>query len=124
MAERTPAFTHSAIKPGTVGAGVMITARSTFAGMSPIFGQHRNPIISARAGLIGYTFPLNVPEVRFARTVRPTLPSRSVAPMTATDSGINNPSNVDRLLILFGENQTELLTSLQQSRAMAQSSCA
>ena len=45
------------------------------------------PRMLGRFGLIGRTVPPNGLLMRFQRTVRPTLPAFSVAPMTATDCG-------------------------------------
>jgi len=44
-------------------------------------------------GLTGKIVPPNVVEIRFHRMVRPTLPWRSVAPMTATLRGLNITSS-------------------------------
>ena len=51
------------------------------------------PRTLGRFGLTGKTVPPKGFEIRFQRIVRPTLPSRSLAPITATVSGANMASN-------------------------------
>ena len=53
IAPLTPASTHSAITPGTVGAGVTTTARSTGSGTAAIVGYARIPSTLGRFGLTG-----------------------------------------------------------------------
>src|SRR3990172_5385148 len=55
------------------------------------------PRMLSRLGLTGRTAPPNGLLIRFHRTVRPTLPFFSVAPMTATDRGRNSGSSGGRL---------------------------
>ena len=97
IAPRTPASTHSPITSGTVAAGVTITARSTGSGTSPIVGYALIPSTFGRFGLTGKTVPPNGLLIRFQRTVRPTLPYFSVAPMTATVLGAKIASSDLRL---------------------------
>src|SRR5687768_12388332 len=87
IAPRTPASTHSAMMPGTVGAGVTTTARSTFSGTSFIDLYALMPRTLGRFGLTGKTVPPKGLETRFHSSVRPTLFGVSVAPMTATLRG-------------------------------------
>ena len=89
----TPASTHCRMISGTVAAGVTTTARSTGPGTSPTAGYDLRPSTVSRRGLTGWTAPPNEVATRFARTVRPTLPGVSVAPMTATDRGLKNGSS-------------------------------
>src|SRR5215467_13831348 len=93
MAPPTPACAHSRMTPGTVAAGVTTTARSTGSGTSPIEAQALIPRTFRRFALTGYTAPPNGLVRRFHSTVRPTLPARSVAPITATLRGAKNTSS-------------------------------
>ena len=86
-APRTPASTHSATMSGTAGAGATITAKSTCSGTSEIVGYAFIPSTLGRLELTGKTVPPNGLLTRFHMIVRPTLPGRSVAPITATVSG-------------------------------------
>ena len=88
MTPPTPASAHSAIMPGTVCAGATITARSTSAGTSEMLGYALTPSTFGRLALTGKTVPPNGLLTRFHMMVRPTLPGRSVAPITATVSGL------------------------------------
>ena len=87
IAPLTPAAAHSAIRPGTDGGGVTITARSIRPGISRSvgIGAHAKDVVAL--GVDGQTVPPNGLLIRFHSTVRPTLPSFSVAPMTATERG-------------------------------------
>ena len=87
IAPRTPASTHSPIRSGTVGARVAMTARSTGSGTADSFGYALIPSTLGRFRLIGKTVPPNGLLIRFQRTMRPTLPGLSVAPITATVRG-------------------------------------
>ena len=49
----TPASAHSRMRPGTVAAGVVITARSTFSGMEATLGYARTANTLGRLGLTG-----------------------------------------------------------------------
>jgi hypothetical protein len=51
------------------------------------------PSTLARLGLIGYTVPPNGLLIKFHKTVRPTLPNFSVAPIKATFFGAKNVSS-------------------------------
>ncbi len=83
----TPASPHSRMTPGTVAAGVTTTARSSLPGASVSEGYVGTPNTSRRCGFTPQSAPGKPPLTRFSTTVRPTLPSRSVAPITATDLG-------------------------------------
>ena len=93
IAPRTPTAAHSPTTPGTVAAGVAITARSTGSGTSAMVGYALIPSTFARFGLTGNTVPPNGLPIRFQSTVRPTLPAFSLAPTTATDRGANSASS-------------------------------
>ena len=88
MATDTPAAPHSSTIPGTVGAGVAMTARLTWDGTSLIEGKHRTPRTVSLLGFTRWRGRFVVRE-RFARTALPTEFSLCVAPMRATDSGFN-----------------------------------
>ncbi len=92
MAPRTPARARSLTTPGTVGAGVAITARSISSGIVPTAGYDLMPKTLERFGLTGKTVPPKGLVTRFQTRERPTLPSRSEAPMTATERGLKNTS--------------------------------
>ena len=66
IAAFTPAAQHSPTMPGTVSAGVTITARSALSGVSSILAYALTPRTLDRLGLIGKTVPPNgrnqVPE--------------------------------------------------------------
>ena len=53
IAQGTPAFPQSRIIPGTVAAGVTITARSTFSGMELMDGKDLSPRTNSRLGFTG-----------------------------------------------------------------------
>jgi hypothetical protein len=82
MADGTPFAVHSRITPGTHAAGVTMTARSGVSGKALTLGKAARPSTVERLRFTGKTRPLK--SARFSRTARPTLPSFSVAPMTAT----------------------------------------
>ena len=92
IAPFTPAATHSRTTPGTVLAGVTITARSTLSGTAATVGYARIPSTLVRFGLTGNTVPPNGLLIKFQRIVRPTLAGDSVAPITATLRGAKNTS--------------------------------
>ncbi len=79
--------------PGTVVAGVTITARSTGSGTALRVGYALMPSMLAREGFTGKTVPPKGLLMRFHSIVRPTLPTFSVAPITATDLGANMASS-------------------------------
>ena len=87
IAPFTPLSTHWRITPGTVGAGVTITARSTSSGTSSTVGYALMPRTFTRFRFTGKIVPPNELVMRFQSMVLPTLPSRSVAPITATLRG-------------------------------------
>ncbi len=88
IAALTPALTHSPMIPGTVGAGVTITARSIGSGKADTRGYALTPSTFGRFGLTGNTVPPNGLLKRFQRMVLPTLPAASVAPTMATVLGL------------------------------------
>src|SRR5215204_2529457 len=87
MAPSTPASTHSRIISGTAGAGATMSARSTLAGTSETEGYAFMPSTLGLCEFTGKTVPPNGLLTRFHMIVRPTLPGRSDAPITATVSG-------------------------------------
>jgi len=93
IAPRTPTEAHSPTTSGTVVAGVTITARSTGSGICATPGYALIPSTFDRFGLTGNTVPPNGLPIRFQRSVRPTLPAFSLAPITATDFGSNRASS-------------------------------
>ena len=90
----TPAAAHSLTMPGTVAAGVAMTARSIGALIAPIPEYAFCPRTVGRFGFTGYTRRLKA--WRFSIRARPTLPGVSPAPITATDSGANIASKIGR----------------------------
>lgn len=66
---------------GTVVAGVTMITSSGTSGSAAMFGYAFTPHTSARFAFTGNTAPLN--DRKFSQIARPTLPSRSVAPMSA-----------------------------------------
>src|SRR5215203_2488793 len=95
-APSTPASAHSRMIPGTDGAGETITASSTREGTSEMEGYALMPSTLGLREFTGKTVPPNGLLTRFHMIVRPTLPGRSVAPMTATVSGRKMVSNCCR----------------------------
>ena len=93
MAARVPSRPSSAIRPGTVSGGVHSTARSGACGRS---AARANTGYAVERGVLGIdrrrSGPANVPARRLRHTVAPTLPTRSDAPMTATDFGSSSRS--------------------------------
>ena len=87
MTPRMPRAAHSSMSAGTDGGGVTMTARSTGSPMAVSEGDALMPRMALRVGLTGKTVPPKGLLMRFHRMVRPTLPSRSVAPTTATPRG-------------------------------------
>mmetsp|Transcript_9098 Transcript_9098/g.26161 ORF Transcript_9098/g.26161 Transcript_9098/m.26161 type:complete len:248 (-) Transcript_9098:7-750(-) len=84
--------THSWIKAGTDAAGVMITATSTRFGQAAKDLKDVMPSTWSLLGFTGNTAPPKGLLMRFFSNVRPTLPTRSVAPMTAMLSGLKRES--------------------------------
>ena len=82
--------------PGTVAAGVTMTARSMGFFTAPTFGNAAMPSTRARFRFTGMISPPKFPAFRFSISVRPTLPSASVAPITATDFGASIVSKAGR----------------------------
>lgn len=76
--------------PGTVAAGVQITARSGQPGSVSISGNTARPSNCRYFGFTGQIFPWKPPLIRFASTVAPTLPRRAEAPTTAIDCALKN----------------------------------
>src|SRR5579871_2764400 len=97
-APRTPVSPHSRMMPGIDGGGVTTTARSTGSGMSESDGYAFTPSTLARLGFTGKTVPPKGLVIRFQRMVRPTLPTFSVAPTTATLLGEKNTSSAFAVL--------------------------
>src|SRR5262245_18765037 len=73
MAPLTPASMHSLTIPGTDGAGVTITARSTAPGTALIAGYALIPSTLPRLGLTGHTVPPKDGLQGLQETVRPTV---------------------------------------------------
>src|SRR5690242_17522390 len=73
---------------GTVHAGVVTTIRSGTPGSSAMDLYAGRPSTLGRFGFTGHTGPPKGLAMRLLRTVQPTLPTRSDAPMTATDPGV------------------------------------
>src|SRR5471030_3193589 len=96
MAPRTPAAAHSRMTPGTAFAGVITTARSIGCGKAATFDQHFTPSTCSRFSLTGKIVPPKGLVSRFHINVRPTLPGRSLAPMTAMLRGAKNMSSAWR----------------------------
>ena len=88
-----PTSTDSASTSGTVSAGVVTTTRSTLSGRSETLGYALIPNTLGRLEFTGKTVPPKGLLSRFHSTERPTLPTRSVAPITATLRGANNGSS-------------------------------
>src|SRR5271165_2207056 len=93
MPAGTPAATDSARTSGTESAGVVTTTRSTLSGSSETLGYALIPNTLGRFEFTGNTVPPKGLLNRFHSTDRPTLPGRSVAPITATLRGANNASS-------------------------------
>lgn len=92
MAPGMPSSTASAMRSGTVSAGVETTTRSTLSGRSLRLGYALIPSTLGRFEFTGKTVPPKGLLSRFHSTDRPTLPARSEAPTTATLCGRNNGS--------------------------------
>ena len=73
-----PSSTDSAMRSGTVSAGVVTTTRSTLSGRSRTLGYALMPSTFVRLEFTGKTVPPNGLLSRFHSTERPTLPARSV----------------------------------------------
>ncbi len=95
-AARVPRRPSSSMRPGTVAAGVQITARSGTWGSSATLAYTGTPPISRCLGLTPSTWPWK-PARRLRQTVAPTLPGRSDAPSTATVAGANMASRLRML---------------------------
>ena len=87
IAQRVPLAPSAAIKPGTVAAGVQITARSGTPGRDATSGQAIWPAICACLGLTSQIGPLKPPPCRLRRIWVPRLPGWSDAPIKATEAG-------------------------------------
>mmetsp|Transcript_47571 Transcript_47571/g.119767 ORF Transcript_47571/g.119767 Transcript_47571/m.119767 type:complete len:273 (+) Transcript_47571:1700-2518(+) len=98
MAPGTPSSHTSCITSGTLRAGMVITTRSNFSGMSFRLGQASCPRTVLRLLFTGKIFPAKGEAVRFSRMERPTLPSRSLAPTSATLRGSNILRSCAKLL--------------------------
>src|SRR3989344_6403032 len=80
-------FPHSSSARGVKAAGIEITARSTFAGISITLEKTFFPKIFLLEGLTKYTFPENLWESIFFAIVCPIFFEFEETPMTATDFG-------------------------------------
>src|SRR5665213_384491 len=87
MTDLTPTCAHSATSWGTALAGVTMTAKSTGSLMPRMLGKALSPKTPACLGLTGKTNPFLGACIRLLNKVRPTAPSLSVAPITATFFG-------------------------------------
>ena len=90
---RVPSAESSLTRPGIEGGGVAITARSGGAGSDSMLGYVPVPRTRSRFGLTRYTSP-SKSRVRFSARTRPTEPDRSLAPISATDSGWKTASRL------------------------------
>lgn len=88
-AARVPFSPSSLISPGTVTAGVMMTARSGTPGMSPTDAWQRRPASVWYFGLTGQISPSKPPATIFSSTMEPSDRGLFEAPTTATDFGSN-----------------------------------
>src|ERR1700755_456818 len=91
---RVPFSPSSRRIPGTVGAGVMITARSGGDRISETERHTGRPWISPPLRLTRWISPLKPPASRLRVTAAPTAPGRSVAPIATTDFGAINLSRL------------------------------
>ena len=98
IAARVPLRPRSAINPGTVFAGVQITARSGVPGSDCTSRQDGPPAMLSWRLLTGHSAPWKPPPLRLRSTTAPTLPSRSDAPTTATLAGRNIASRLRTLI--------------------------
>ena len=74
------------MKKSAIG-GVQMTASSGTPGSDATSGQARWPSTSACRAFTSQTGPLKPPSLRFRSSTEPKLPSRSDAPMSATEAG-------------------------------------
>src|SRR5690625_2603244 len=89
----TPAREHSATTRATSAAGTTIIARSISCSTAVMCGYARCPKTFFRLRLIGNTSPWYGLSSRFRTSAAPTLPTRSVAPITAIDWGLKTASS-------------------------------
>ena len=87
MAARVPLCPSADSSSGTVSAGVQMTAKSGAKGNEFTSGQAGSPSTCACLALTGQIGPLKPPNLRLCKTTDPKLPSRSEAPMRATEVG-------------------------------------
>jgi hypothetical protein len=83
----TPRAPASSTSPGTVRAGVTTTARSGTYDRSRNVATHGRPCTEVYFGFTASIRPLKPPASRLAKTSRPSVAGRSLAPITATDAG-------------------------------------
>ena len=94
-----PSLPRSPTIFGTVRGGVTITARSGTSGRSDIRFAQGSPCRLSCLGFTGQTGPSKPPSMMLRITTEPTDPSRSDAPITATERGARTLS---RLRIVIG----------------------
>src|SRR6516162_6095370 len=121
-AARVPRSPSSPIKEGTVSAGIAMTAMSGARGRLAIFGWTMSPSIVVCFGLTSIISPAKPARRRLRAITAPTEPGRGLAPINATDSGLNSlsrlridiglyialsPAGVRRELCLNGDSQSQ-----------------
>jgi len=87
-----PFAPQRSMMPGTVAAGVAITARSTGCGRRSTEATHGTPLTWAYLGFTANKGPANPAPSRLRSTRPATLSSRSVAPTSATERGAKSGS--------------------------------
>ena len=92
MAACVPRAPSSRMSSATPAGGVQISASSGVRGSAATLGQAFTPSTLAWLRFTAYSAPSNPPWRRLRHTVEPTLPGRSEAPTTATDSGCSRLS--------------------------------
>jgi len=85
----TPAFTHSLTTDGVLAMGTATTAKSTGSGIFLIEEWAGRPYMNLCRGLTGKIFPWYPASHTFLTMENPILPSFSLAPIIAIDSGLN-----------------------------------
>jgi len=85
----TPARPQASMMLGTVGAWVAITARSRRCGMSSTEAKQGTPCTWSCLGFTANSLPWNPDSTMFLMITAPIEPSRSEAPITATERGSN-----------------------------------
>ena len=98
MAAQQPRSPSAAMMPGTVRAGVAITARSGTSGSVSTERWHCRPWISRACGLTSMIRPAKPPETRLSTSTEPTDPGSLLAPISAIERGANSASKLRMLM--------------------------